>query len=236
MSELFARTELLMGEAAVEELSHARVAVFGIGGVGGYICEGLARSGIGALDIIDNDTVDISNINRQIIATNRTIGRYKTDVMKERLLDINPDIDVVSYKCFCLPENIDQFPFDRYDYVADAVDTITAKIAIITKCKSMNIPVISAMGAGNKLDPTGFKVADIYDTAICPLSKVMRRELRKRNVGELKVVYSQEMPVKLTQDTRCPGSVSFVPPVVGFIMAGEIIKDLAAQTEKRTDI
>lgn len=245
MLNQFSRTELLLGKDAMEVLSKSRVAVFGIGGVGGYVCEALVRSGVGAFDLVDNDKVCPSNLNRQIIATGRTIGRYKTDVMKERILDINPDADVRIHKCFFLPENADEFPFEEYDYVVDAVDTVTAKIELVMKCKEKNIPIISSMGAGNKLDGSQFRVADIYKTKVCPLAKVMRRELKKRNVKKLKVVYSEEIPVSPRDvigsfdDGICssteeqnstkrstPGSVAFVPSVAGLIIAGEVVKDL----------
>ncbi len=196
MSEQFARTELLLGTEAINRLSECRVAVFGVGGVGGYVCEALVRSGIGHFDLIDSDTVAESNLNRQIIALNSTVGKYKVDVMKERMLDINPNVTVNAHRCFYLPENADDFDFSKYDYVIDAVDTVTAKIEIIMRSKSLGIPVISAMGAGNKLDPSKFKVADIYDTKVCPLCRVMRRELKKRNIENLKVVYSEEEPLK----------------------------------------
>ncbi len=179
----------------MKRLSGCRVAVFGIGGVGGYVCEALARSGVGALDLIDDDKVCESNINRQIIATSKTVGRYKTEVMKERILDINPEAKVNTRQCFFLPENAAEFPFDEYDYVVDAIDTVTAKIELVMRCKEKNVPIISSMGAGNKLDPTQFKVADIYKTNIDPLAKVMRRELKKRGIKKLKVVYSEEMPI-----------------------------------------
>lgn len=245
----FARTELLLGKDAVEKLSHARVAVFGIGGVGGYVCEALVRSGIGKFDLIDDDKVCLTNLNRQIIATRKTVGKYKTDVMKERILDINPDADVTVHNCFFLPENADTFAFEEYDYVVDAVDTVTAKIALVMKAQEAGVPVISSMGAGNKLDASQFRVADIYETKVCPLAKVMRRELKKRGVKKLKVVYSEEKPVSPKEDlsiscrTNCicppggehkcterraiPGSVAFVPSVAGLIIAGEVIKDLA---------
>lgn len=251
MINQFSRTELLLGKAAMEKLSKARVAVFGIGGVGGYVCEALVRSGVGAFDLVDNDKVSPSNLNRQIIATGRTIGRYKTDVMKERILDINPDADVKIHKCFFLPENADEFPFEEYDYVVDAVDTVTAKIELVMKCKEKNIPIISSMGAGNKLDGSCFKVADIYKTKVCPLAKVMRRELKKRGVKNLKVVYSEEIPVSprdMEEDLKegicnsseeqkstrrsIPGSVAFVPSVAGLIIAGEVVKDLAGNNRK----
>lgn len=239
MKEEFIRTANLIGEDSVEKLNKSRVAVFGVGGVGGYVCEALARSGVGTFDLIDKDTVDISNINRQIIATNKTVGRYKAEVMKERILDINKDAVVNIYNCFFLPENSDEFPFEEYDYVVDAVDTVTAKIELVMKAKEKNVPIISSMGAGNKLDPTCFKVADIYKTNVCPLAKVMRRELKKRGIKKLKVVYSEELPIspvnaKQTQECNddnkftkiAPGSIAFVPSVVGLIIAGEVIKDI----------
>lgn len=244
----FSRTELLLGKEAMQRLAGARVAVFGIGGVGGYVCEALVRSGIGAFDLIDDDKVCLTNLNRQIIATRKTVGKYKTEVMKERILDINPDADVRLHNCFFLPENADEFPFEEYDYVVDAVDTVTAKIALVMKAKEKNIPIISSMGAGNKLDGSQFRVADIYKTKVCPLAKVMRRELKKRGVKKLKVVYSEEQPVipiedmaisckancicppgaehKCTERRAIPGSVAFVPPVAGLIIAGEVVKDL----------
>ena len=190
----FSRTELLLGKEAMEQLSKARVAVFGVGGVGGYACEALVRSGIGAFDLIDDDKVCLTNLNRQIIATRKTVGKYKTDVMKERMLEINPDVDVAIHKCFFLPENADEFPFEEYDYIIDAVDTVTAKIELVMKAQEKNVPIISSMGAGNKLDASMFQVADIYKTKVCPLAKVMRRELKKRGVKKLKVVYSEEKP------------------------------------------
>lgn len=245
----FSRTELLLGKEAMEQLSKARVAVFGVGGVGGYACEALVRSGIGAFDLIDDDKVCLTNLNRQIIATRKTVGKYKTDVMKERMLEINPDVDVAIHKCFFLPENADEFPFEEYDYIIDAVDTVTAKIELVMKAQEKNVPIISSMGAGNKLDASMFQVADIYKTKVCPLAKVMRRELKKRGVKKLKVVYSEEKPTRPIEDmaiscrTNCicppgakhkcterrdiPGSVAFVPPVAGLIIAGEVIKDLS---------
>ena len=196
----FSRTELLLGKEAMEQLSKARVAVFGVGGVGGYACEALVRSGIGAFDLIDDDKVCLTNLNRQIIATRKTVGKYKTDVMKERMLEINPDVDVAIHKCFFLPENADEFPFEEYDYIIDAVDTVTAKIELVMKAQEKNVPIISSMGAGNKLDASMFQVADIYKTKVCPLAKVMRRELKKRGVKKLKVVYSEEKPTRPIED------------------------------------
>lgn len=221
----------------MEKLYGARVAVFGIGGVGGHATEALARSGIGTIDIIDSDDVAISNINRQLIATTSTVGRKKVDVMKERLLDINPEIRVNAYACFFLPETEAQFDFSQYDYVLDAVDTVTAKLALVEACDRAGTPIISCMGAGNKLDPTAFEVTDIYKTSVCPLAKVMRRELKKRNIKHLKVVYSKEEAIRpmeneSTEDDESrtrratPGSVAFVPSVAGLIMAGEVVKDL----------
>lgn len=254
MLNQFSRTQLLLGESAMQELANKRVAVFGIGGVGGYACEALVRSGIGAFDLIDDDKVCLTNLNRQIIATRKTVGRYKTEVMKERMLEINPNVDVRIHNCFFLPENADKFPFNEYDYIIDAVDTVTAKISIVMKANELGIPVISSMGAGNKLDPTAFMVADIYKTRVCPLAKVMRRELKKRGVKKLKVVYSEEQPTRPIEDmsiscrTNCicppgaehkcterrdiPGSVAFVPSVVGLIIAGEVIKDIAGVNAK----
>ena len=245
----FSRTELLLGKEAMDKLKNSRVAVFGIGGVGGYVCEALVRSGIGAFDLIDDDKVCLTNLNRQIIATRKTVGKYKTDVMKDRILEINPDARVEVHKCFFLPENADEFPFEEYDYIVDAVDTVTAKISLVMKAQEMNVPIISSMGAGNKLDASQFRVADIYKTKVCPLAKVMRRELKKRGVKKLKVVYSEEEPIRPMEDTsdNCstetvcqdgveykaakrrstPGSVAFVPSVAGLIIAGEVIKDLA---------
>lgn len=247
----FSRTELLLGKEAMEKLKNAKVAVFGIGGVGGYVCEALVRSGVGAFDLIDDDKVCLTNFNRQIIATRKTVGKYKTDVMKDRILEINPDARVEVHKCFFLPENADEFPFEEYDYIVDAVDTVTAKISLVMKAQEMNVPIISSMGAGNKLDASQFRVADIYKTKVCPLAKVMRRELKKRGVKKLKVVYSEEQPTrpvegmaiscrtncicppgaahKCTERRDIPGSVAFVPSVAGLIIAGEVVKDLAAK-------
>ena len=224
VNESFNRTKMLLGEEALEKLATKRVAVFGVGGVGGYVVEALARSGVGALDLIDKDVVDVTNINRQIIATLDTVGRPKVDVAEERVHSINPDCVVRKYQCFYLPETKDLFDFAQYDYVVNAIDTVTGKLALIEQAKAVGVPVISSMGAGNKLDPTAFKVADIYKTSVCPLAKVMRRELKKRGIDSLKVVYSEEMPI----DTggRTPGSVAFVPSVVGLIIGGEVIKDV----------
>lgn len=237
MENAFSRTGLLLGEKAMDKLNKSRVAVFGVGGVGGYVVEALARSGVGAIDLIDKDTVSITNINRQIIATTKTVGRYKTDVMKERILDINPECNVNVHNCFYLPETKDDFDFRDYDYVVDAIDTVTGKIQLVVQAEECKTPIISSMGAGNKLDPTGFEVADIYKTSVCPLAKVMRRELKKRNIKHLKVVYSKEEPIKpagdMGNDTTSkgkvtPGSNAFVPSVVGLIIASEVIKDIAS--------
>ena len=245
----FSRTELLLGADAMEALANARVAVFGIGGVGGYAVEALVRSGIGALDLIDDDRVCLTNINRQIYATHKTVGLYKVDVAAERIRDINPKCDVHTYKTFYLPETASQFDFTKYDYIIDAIDTVTGKLELITQANKVGTPIISSMGAGNKLDPAAFEVADIYKTSICPLAKVMRRECKKRGIKSLKVVYSKEKPIrpkedmsiscrehcicppgtarKCTQRRDIPGSTAFVPSVVGLIIAGEVIKDLS---------
>ena len=224
MENQFSRTELLIGKKAVERLKNARVAVFGIGGVGGHVLEALVRSGVGTLDLIDADVVSLSNVNRQIIATEKTVGRAKVDVAKERALEINPDIKVNTYKIFYLPETAGQFDFTLYDYVVDAIDTVTGKLGLIMQAKEAGVPVISCMGAGNKLDAAAFRVEDIYKTSVCPLAKVMRRELKKRGVKDLKVVYSKEEPVK--KGNQIPGSIAFVPPAAGLILAGEVVKDL----------
>ena len=226
MESQFSRTELLLGTDAIDKIKKSHIAIFGIGGVGGYAAEALARSGIGEFDLIDSDTVALSNLNRQIIALHSTINRPKVDVMKERILDINPSTKVNAIKCFYLPENKDDFDFSKYDYVIDAVDTVTAKLLIITQAKSAGVPVISCMGAGNKLNPAAFEVADIYKTSVCPLARVMRQECKKRSIKDLKVVYSKEKPVIKTDSA--PGSCSFVPSVAGLIIAGEVIKDLLA--------
>ena len=220
----------------MQRLKNARVAVFGIGGVGGFTVEALARSGVGALDLIDHDTVSLTNLNRQIIATEETIGRYKVDVAAERVHSINPDCVVRTYRTFYLPDTADQFDFHQYDYVVDAVDTVTGKLLLIEQAKACGTPVISSMGAGNKLDPTAFRVADLYETDICPLAKVMRKECRKRGIDHLKVVYSREKPIapqgpvqKETTRRSLPGSIAFVPSVVGLIIGGEVIKDLICE-------
>jgi tRNA A37 threonylcarbamoyladenosine dehydratase len=253
MLNQFSRTQLLYGEENMGRLAASRVAVFGIGGVGGYVVEALVRSGVGALDLIDDDKVCLTNLNRQIIATRKTVGKYKVDVAEERVHDINPDCQVRTYKTFYLPETQDQFDFTEYDYVVDAIDTVTGKLGIIMQAKEANVPVISAMGAGNKVNPAMFEVADIYDTSVCPLAKVMRRECRKRGIESLKVVYSKEEPTRPLEDisiscrTNCicppgaehkctqrrdiPGSTAFTPSVVGLIIAGEVINDLTKSTK-----
>lgn len=251
MLNQFSRTELLLGHDNMEKLKNARVAVFGIGGVGGFTVEALARSGVGTLDLIDDDKVCLTNINRQIIATRKTIGQYKVDAAKERVLDINPDAVVNTYKTFFVPDTADEFDFASYDYVVDAIDTVTGKIMLVEAAQKAGTPIISSMGAGNKLDPTAFEVADIYKTSVCPLAKVMRRELKKRGIKKLKVVYSKEKALTpidetenscrshcicppgsartCTQRRQVPGSTAFVPAVVGLIIAGEVIKDLTVR-------
>ena len=251
MLNQFSRTQLLLGTEAMEKLKRARVAVFGIGGVGGYVCEALVRSGVGAFDLVDDDKVCLTNLNRQIIATRKTVGKYKVEVMRERILEINPDCDVRVHQCFYLPETADQFNFSDYDYVVDAVDTVTAKVTLVLEAQKAGVPIISFMGAGNKLDPTRFRVADIYKTSGCPLARVMRTALRKRGVKHLKVVYSDEIPTrpiedvsiscrshcicppgtarKCTQRRQVPGSTAYVPAVAGLIIAGEVINDLAGK-------
>ena len=248
MLNQFSRTQLLYGEEAIKKLSDSRVAVFGIGGVGGYVCEALVRSGVGHFDLIDDDKVCLTNLNRQILATRKTVGKYKAEVMAERMKEINPDVDIRIHKCFFLPENANDFQFDEYDYVVDAVDTVTAKLELIMRSQSFGVPIISAMGAGNKIDAGRLKIADIYDTQVCPLARVMRHELRKRGVKKLKVVYSDEQPIRPIEDMsiscrnhcicppgaqhKCterrdiPGSTAFVPAVAGLLIAGEVINDI----------
>ncbi len=248
MLNQFSRTELIFGKESMEKLKKSRVAVFGIGGVGGYTVEALARSGVGAIDLIDDDKVCLTNINRQIIATRKTIGKYKVDVAKERVEEINPDCKVLTYKKFYMPETSGEFDFSQYDYVVDAIDTVTGKLEMIEQAEKSGTPIISSMGAGNKVNPAAFEVADIYETSVCPLARVMRQELRKRGIKKLKVVYSKEQPLKPVDDMaiscrqhcvcppgtarKCterrdiPGSNAFVPSVVGLIIASEIIKDL----------
>ena len=234
MDGAFARTALLLGEEGMERLARARVAVFGVGGVGGHVVEALARSGVGALDLIDNDQVCLSNLNRQIIATRATIGQYKVDAARDRIADIHPDAQVRVYKTFYTPETAGQFDFTQYDYVVDAIDTVTGKLALVLQAQEAGVPIISSMGAGNKLDPTAFRVADIYQTSVCPLARVMRTELRRRGVKHLKVVYSTEPPLtplpapaeEQTSRRQTPGSTAFVPAVAGLIIAGEVVRDL----------
>ena len=242
--EQFSRTRLLLGEEAMRALSESRVAVFGIGGVGGYVCEALVRSGVGAFDLIDDDDVALSNLNRQIIATLDTVGRPKVDVMRERMLAINPAAKVTAHRCFFLPENADTFDFSAWDYVVDAVDTVAAKLALVEKARAAGTPVISAMGAGNKLDPGRFRVADIQQTHTCPLARVMRRELKKRGIGHLKVVFSDEAPIQplgpLPEGEECarrstPGSTAFVPAVAGLMIAGEVVRDLTARCARKKE-
>lgn len=254
MLHQFSRTELLIGVEALEKLKQSKVAVFGIGGVGSYTVEGLVRAGVGKLVLIDDDCVCLTNINRQLLATRKTVGKAKVEVMKERILEINPDAEVTIFQKFYMPDTAAELIFDDYDYIVDAIDTVTGKIDLIEKAKAKHIPIISCMGAGNKLDPTKFEVADIYKTSVCPLAKVMRKELKKRGVHSLKVVYSKELPVtpietegsncatgcicpsgttrKCTIRRQIPGSISFVPSVAGLIIAGEVVKDIAFKTQK----
>ena len=240
MSNKFDRTKRLLGTDAMKKLNQSHVAVFGIGGVGGHAVDALVRSGIGEITIVDSDDVAESNINRQLIATTKTIGRKKVDVMKEHLLEINPDVKVNVHDCFFLPETRNEFNFSNYDYVIDAVDTVTAKLALVEMCQEAAVPIVSSMGAGNKLDPTAFEVTDIYKTSVCPLAKVMRKELKARGIKKLKVVYSREIPVELFEDEgfisdekrsrrATPGSIAFVPSVAGLILAGEVVKDLTKE-------
>lgn len=245
MLDRFSRTQLVFGKEAMDRLKGSRVAVFGVGGVGGYTVEALARSGVGAIDIIDDDKVCLTNINRQIIATTKTVGKYKVDVAKERIEEINPDCKVTAFRTFYMPETADRFDFTQYDYVVDAIDTVTGKIALIENAKKAGTPIISSMGAGNKVDPTAFEVADIYKTSVCPLARVMRYELKRRGIKKLKVVYSKEKPIppiayedpngengclskadKVPGKRQVPGSTAFVPSVAGLIIAGEVIKDI----------
>ncbi len=248
MLNQFSRTQLLLGQEGMEKLFRARVAVFGIGGVGGYTVEALARSGVGTLDLIDDDKVCLTNLNRQIFATRKTVGQYKVDVAQQRILEINPKAVVHTYKTFYAPQTAEQFDFSQYDYVVDAIDTVTGKLELVEQAEKAGVPIISSMGAGNKMDPTAFEVADIYETSVCPLARVMRKELKKRGIKKLKVVYSKEPPMtpiedmaiscrtncicppgtarKCTQRRQVPGSNAFVPSVVGLIIAGEVVKDL----------
>ena len=254
MLNQFSRTQLLLGRPAIERLGQCRVAVFGIGGVGGYVCEALVRSGVGAFDLIDDDRVCLTNLNRQIIATRKTVGQYKAEVMRDRMLEINPNADVRVRLSFVLPETVDEFPFDEYDYIVDAIDTVSAKLALIERAQAHDVPILSAMGAGNKLDPGRFHVSDITKTHTCPLARVMRRELRKRGIEHLKVVWSDEKPIRPIEDMsiscrahcicppgakhKCterrdiPGSTAFVPAVAGLMIAGEVVKDLTEGCER----
>ena len=237
MEERFERTAMLLGEDAIEILKNAHVCIFGVGGVGGYVLEGLVRCGVGKFTLIDNDTVSASNVNRQIIATEATVGRSKVEVARERALSINPSAEVNALNMFFLPENAGEIDFSQFDFVVDAVDTVSAKIEIVLRCQAAEVPLISSMGTGNKLDPTAFEVTDIYKTSVCPLARVMRSELKKRGVKKLKVLYSKEEPIKpknlgteATQGRRSvPASVSFVPSVAGLIIAGEVVKSLAGK-------
>ena len=240
MGNKFDRTKRLLGSKAMEKLTDAHVAVFGIGGVGGHAVDALVRSGIGEITLVDSDEIAESNINRQLIATTNTVGRKKVEVMREHLLAINPDVKVNLHDCFFLPETKDEFDFSKYDYVIDAVDTVTAKIALVMACQETGVPIVSSMGAGNKLDPTAFEVTDIYKTSVCPLAKVMRKELKARGVKHLKVVYSKEIPLEPIEEEKfvsdekrrrraTPGSIAFVPSVAGLILAGEVVKDLAGR-------
>lgn len=236
MTEELSRTQLLIGEEGIKKLSESKIAVFGVGGVGGYVVEALARCGVGTLILTDNDTVSISNINRQIIALHSTVGRLKTEVMKERLLDINPDINVELHNCFYLPDSHDDYDFAGYDYVIDCIDTVAAKLDIVCQSVSAGTKIISSMGTGNKLDPSRFEIADIYKTSVCPLARVMRYELKKRGVKKLKVLYSKEEPIKVSavpdeESTRrsVPGSIAFAPATAGLIIASEVVKDILAK-------
>ncbi len=250
MLDQFSRTQLLLGPDAMKKLAACRVAIFGVGGVGGYTVEALARSGVGHIDLIDDDKVCLTNLNRQLHATHRTIGEYKVDVAEARILEINPEARVTKHQCFFMPETADRFDFTAYDYVVDAIDTVTGKLELVKRAKAAGVPIIASMGAGNKLDPTAFRVADISKTKVCPLAKVIRKELRNLRIKKLKVVYSEEIPLKPLEDLsiscrqhcvcpagtrKCtvrreiPGSVAFVPSVVGLIIAGEVIKDLCRQ-------
>jgi tRNA A37 threonylcarbamoyladenosine dehydratase len=225
MENQFSRTETLIGTDALKKLAASRVAVFGVGGVGGYIVEALARAGVGNIDLIDNDDINVTNINRQIIALQSTVGQSKVEVAKSRILDINPQTNVTTHKKFFSPETSGEFDFSQYDYVVDAIDSVTGKIELVLKSREANSPIISCMGTGNKLHPEMFEIADIYKTSVCPLAKVMRTELKKRGIKKLKVLYSKETPIKQAGQ-RVPASISFVPPVAGLIIAGEVIRDL----------
>lgn len=246
MADQFSRTCLLLGPESMKKLAASRVCIFGVGGVGGYVAEALARCGVGHLDLVDNDRICETNLNRQIIALHSTLGRYKAEVMRERILDINPAANVTAHLCFYLPETQDRFDFSKYDYVVDAIDTIAGKIALVTQAEEAHTPIISSMGAGNKLDPGAFRVADISRTSVCPLARVMRQELRKRKIVKLKVVYSEEKPIpvymadpkeeEVTRRRSVPGSCSFVPSAAGLIIAGEVVKDLIRADKKSYDV
>jgi tRNA A37 threonylcarbamoyladenosine dehydratase len=242
MLNQFSRTEMLLGREGMDKLKEARIAVFGVGGVGGYVAEALVRSGVGEIDLFDNDTVSVSNLNRQLIATRETIGRFKADVMRERALSVNPDIKVNSHKIFYMPDNADNYDFSQYSYIVDAVDTVTAKIEIIIRAQTAGVPVISCMGTGNKLDASLLEVADIYETSVCPLARVMRTELRKRGVKQLKVVYSKEPQISANASSEglgnkrsIPGSTAFVPAAAGFIIAGEVVRDLIERKKGKNE-
>lgn len=232
MNEMYERTQMLFGNENMEKIKNSYVAVFGVGGVGSFACEALARAGIGKLDLIDNDVVSPTNLNRQLVALTSTIGHYKVDVMKERILDINPNAEVNTYKTFYLPETANEFDFSKYDYIIDAIDTVAGKIELVVNADKAKTPIISSMGAGNKVNPEMFEVADIYKTSVCPLAKVMRIQLKKRGIKKLKVVYSKEKPIKSETGVRYPGSTSFTPSVAGLIIAGEVIKDITGFRNK----
>lgn len=225
--EWLSRTQMLLGKEAIEKLKTARVAVFGVGGVGGAVVESLCRCGIGKIDIIDNDTINLTNLNRQILATTKNIGEFKTDVAQKRMQEINPKIDTKGFKIFFSPQNSSEFDFSQYDYIIDAIDSVTSKIELILKAKEFNVPIISSMGTGNKINPVEFEICDIYKTSVCPLARVMRYELKKRGVKKLKVVYSKELPIKINSKEKTPpASCAFVPPVAGYIISSEVVKDL----------
>lgn len=232
MNEMYERTQMLFGNENMEKIKNSYVAVFGVGGVGSFACEALARAGIGKLDLIDNDVVSPTNLNRQLVALTSTLGQYKVDVMKDRILDINPNAEVNTYKTFYLPETANEFDFSKYDYIIDAIDTVAGKIELVVNADKVKTPIISSMGAGNKVNPEMFEVADIYKTSVCPLAKVMRTQLKKRGIKKLKVVYSKENPIKGETGVRYPGSNSFTPSVAGLIIAGEVIKDITGFRNK----
>ena len=238
MQNQFSRTQMLLGKEALEKLNNSRVIIFGIGGVGGYTAEALCRSGVGNIDIVDNDKVALTNLNRQIIALNSTIGKYKVDVMQERLKDINTNLNINTFKTFYTQDSRNDFDFSKYDYVIDAIDTVTGKLTLIEECNKTNTPIISSMGTGNKINPEMLEIADIYKTSVCPLARAIRQELKKRNIPKLKVVYSKEQPIKPKEESTeetikhsIPASISFVPSVAGLIIAGEVVKDLIKQKD-----